>query len=119
MNVRKRLNQFKYKSIEIEAIQEELIYLERSLSPCVTPRIIELKRMLDTLIEDKLMLANIIDNIADPVARSIFRFRYVVGCSWDVVAYKCGKMSERNAHYIHDRTIPEVERLYAERSSSK
>jgi hypothetical protein len=119
MNAKKWLNQIKAKNIEIESIKDEIAYLESSKALCKSSRIGDLTERLETMLVEKLILTNTIDDIADPVARAIFRFRYISCLPWKIVAYKCGKMSARNAHGIHDRTLPEVERLYAERSSSK
>ena len=112
MNAKEWLRHIKTNSVELETISDELNYFEKHRSTCSRSRIAELQERRDQLIEQKVMLANIVDNIADPVARSIYRSRYVTGDSWKVVATKCGGMSERNAHYIHDNTFPEFERIY-------
>lgn len=110
--IRKRLESFKKCDIEIESIRLELLFFERNLALCAEPRISELKKRQEQLIENKITLANIIDQINDPIARSIYRMRYITGEKWETIASKCGKMSERNAHRIHNLALPEVEKLY-------
>ena len=64
------------------------------------------------MIGQKVMLANIIDQVKDPIARTILTMRYVTGEKWETIARKCGKMSERNAYRIHDLALTELEQLY-------
>lgn len=115
-----RLADFKKINAEIESLSDEIAYYERHRSIRVADRIAEIKEMMDRLMEEKIILTRTIDKLSDPVSRAVYRMRYIVGEKWSVVAAKCGKMSERNAHYIHDQSFPEFERLYgkamAERS---
>ena len=99
---------------ELESIRHELDFYERHRSLCAEARIAALKEMQQRLLEEKLRLSNVFDLIPDPVARAIYRWRYTTCGTWGLVAEKCGGMSERNAHYIHDHWLPEVERLYKE-----
>lgn len=114
MNIKAWLGSFKKYDVEIEEIRNELLYFEKHRTPCVEARICELKERLEYLMEKKIILTRIVDNITDPVARAIFRFRYVIGDPWKAVAKKCGKMSERNAHYIHNDYLSEVEMIFNE-----
>lgn len=112
MDVQEWLKGWKAKNIEIDSVKAGILYLERHSTSSVNCRIQELRERLDRMMEEKAVLLNIIDGISDPVARSLFRYRYVIGYKWGVVAKKCGNMSERAAHYLHERALPEVEALY-------
>ena len=117
--IRKWLEAFKSMDIEIESIRLELLFFERNRALCAEPRIEELQKRQEQLIEQKVMLANIIDQVKDPIARTILTMRYVTGEKWETIARKCGKMSERNAHRIHDLAFPELEQLYQKTVSEK
>jgi hypothetical protein len=99
---------------ELEAIRSELAYFERHRAPCVEERIAALKATQARMLAEKISLAKAIDQIPDPVARAIYRGRYIIGSDWRKVAENCGGMSVRNAHYIHDRWLPAVEKIYNE-----
>lgn len=114
MNIKTWLGSFKKYDVEIEEIRDELVYFEKHRTSCVEDRICELKERLEQLMEKKIILTRVVDNISDPIPRAIFRFRYVMGDPWKAVAAKCGKMSERYAHYIHDDYLPEVEMIFNE-----
>ena len=99
-------------NIEAEAIRNEIAYLQKNMPMCVEWRIAELQKKLEQIAGQKALMGKIAENITDPIARSIFSLRYISDCTWIVVAQKCGRMSERNAHYIHDKYLPEFDRLY-------
>lgn len=109
-----RLSDFKRINAEIESLSDEIAYYERHRSIRVADRIAEIKEQLNRLMDEKIIVSRIIDKLSDPSARTVYRLRYIVGEKWSAVAAKCGKMSERSAHYIHEQSLPEFERLYAE-----
>ena len=72
----------------------------------------ELEQMIHVLTEQKLSATKLIDSVKDPIGRSILRRRYILCDTWKKIAEACGKMSERNAHYIHDQALLDFEKLY-------
>ena len=72
----------------------------------------ELQDMIRLLTEQKLSATKLIDSVEDPIGRAILRRRYIFCDTWKKIAIACGKMSERNAHYIHDQALLDFERIY-------
>ncbi len=72
----------------------------------------ELQQMIYMLAEQKLSATKLIDSVEDPIGRSILRRRYILCDTWKKIASACGKMSERNAHYIHDQALLDFEQIY-------
>ena len=112
IDIKKWLISLRSCHIEAEAIKNELEYLQKNMPMCVGSRIDELEKNLEQIARQKVLMGKIVENITDPIARSVFRLRYISDCTGIVVAQKCGRMSERNAHYIHDKCLPEIEKLY-------
>lgn len=71
-----------------------------------------LEAEIQGLKQKKLIATRMIDEIEDPVARAVFRRRYILGNTWAIVARSCGGMSQRNAHYIHDNAMTEFNKIY-------
>ena len=72
----------------------------------------EIEKNMWELLQRKLMLTKLIDRIDDPIARIIYRNRYIFDKTWASIAEICGGMSERNARYIHDNAMPDLEEIY-------
>ena len=72
----------------------------------------ELQKMIRSLTEQKLSATKLIDSVEDPVGRAILRRRYILCDTWKKIAIACGRMSERNAHYIHDQALLDFEKIY-------
>ena len=75
----------------------------------------ELQKMIRLLTEQKLSATKLIDSVEDPIGRAILRRRYILCDTWKKIAVACGKMSERNAHYIHDQALQDFEKIYCGR----
>ena len=106
---------------QIEEKSDELAYWEKqrvlyrddeSIVKTIEDRAEELQRMIRTLTEQKLSATKLIDSVEDPVGRAILRRRYILCDTWKKIAVACGKMSERNAHYIHDQALLDFEKIY-------
>ncbi len=77
----------------------------------------ELRKMICLLTEQKLSATKLIDSVEDPIGRAILRRRYILCDTWKKIASACGKMSERNAHYIHDQALLDFEQIYCGREA--
>lgn len=75
----------------------------------------ELASLIASMTEKKLMATRLIDSMTDPVGRAVLRRRYILCDTWSKIASTCGKMSERNAHYIHDQALLDFEKIYCGR----
>ena len=93
--------------------KQRRIYREdESIAQTVEKRSEELQDMIRTLTEQKLSATKLIDSLEDPIGRAILRRRYILCDTWKKIAATCGKMSERNAHYIHDQALLDFEKIY-------
>ncbi len=72
----------------------------------------ELSELISSMTEKKLVATRLIDGMKDPVGRAILRRRYILCDTWAKIANACGRMSERNAHYIHDQALLDFEKIY-------
>ena len=72
----------------------------------------ELEALIASMTEQKLTATRLIDSMSDPVGRAILRRRYILCDTWAKIAGACGRMSERNAHYIHDQALLDFEKIY-------
>lgn len=66
---------------------------------------------------EKLAVSRAIERIPDIIARMIYNGRYNLGHTWANVAKDSGRMTSRNAKYIHDKAMPEFERFLSEELS--
>ena len=93
--------------------RQKMIYQEdKMIAENVEKRSVELQAMIRLLTEQKLSATKLIDSVEDPVGRAILRRRYILCDTWKKIAVACGKMSERNAHYIHDQALLDFEKIY-------
>lgn len=101
--------------------EDELAYWERQssiykederIAQTLKKRSEELQEMIRSLTEQKLSATKLIDSLEDPIGRAILRRRYILCDTWKKIASACGKMSERNAHYIHDQALLDFEKIY-------
>ena len=72
----------------------------------------DLRALIASMTEKKLMATRLIDSMSDPVGRAVLRRRYILCDTWAKIANACGRMSERNAHYIHDQALLDFEKIY-------
>ena len=72
----------------------------------------DLRTLIASMTEKKLMATRLIDSMSDPVGRAVLRRRYILCDTWAKIANACGRMSERNAHYIHDQALLDFEKIY-------
>ena len=72
----------------------------------------DLRTHIASMTEKKLMATRLIDSMSDPVGRAVLRRRYILCDTWAKIANACGRMSERNAHYIHDQALLDFEKIY-------
>ena len=77
----------------------------------------QLERKIKRLQFEKLAVSKAIARISDIVARMIFNARYNLGYTWNEITSDVVRMSNRNAHMIHDKAMPEFEKLLAEELS--
>ena len=106
---------------QLEEKNDELAYWKRqgmiygedeSIVQTVEKRSEELQEMIRSLTEQKISATKLIDSMEDPIGRAILRRRYILCDTWKKIASACGKMSERNAHYIHDQALLDFEKIY-------
>lgn len=74
----------------------------------------QLDEKIKRLQAEKLTVSRAIERIPDIVARMIFNARYNLGYTWDEVTTKAVKMSNRNAIIIHNKSMPEFEKILLE-----
>ncbi len=92
--------------------QSELCDRDTELAQSIHARSEELERLILEMNEQKLSATKLIDDLSDPVGRAILRRRYILCDTWSKIAAACGRMSERNAHYIHDQALLDFEQIY-------
>ena len=99
---------------ELESIHKEIDFFVRYKNYVGNPdkKISALTQRAVFIMQQKVLMADIVWNIKDPIARIIFRCRYILGYTWGDIAKNHAHQSERNVHLIHKRTLPEVEELY-------
>ena len=93
-------------------MQKKIYREDETIAKTVEKRSKELHDMICVLTEQKLSATKLIDSVEDPIGRAILRRRYILCDTWKKIAVACGKMSERNAHYIHDQALLDFERIY-------
>ena len=106
MNTKEWLKQFLTYRIETYSLAMEIDTLSKISVPCD-----DLIEELERWNKQYKLLVRIVDNIEDPVARPIFKLRYICCFSWEEIARRC-RMSKRNVCYIHNKALSEVERIY-------
>ena len=74
----------------------------------------QLDEKIKRLQAEKLAVSRAIERIPDIVARMIFNARYNLGYTWNEVTTKAVKMSNRNAITIHNKSMPEFEKILLE-----
>lgn len=79
-----------------------------------TEHIKQLTDKIKRMQNEKLAVSRAIERIPDIVARMIYNGRYNLGNTWEKVARDSGRMCSRNARLIHDKTLPEFEKLFLE-----
>lgn len=106
---------------QLDEKNDELLYWKKQkilfgedemITKNIEKRAEELQKMLIILMEQKLSATKMIDSVEDPIGRAILRRRYILCDTWKKIASACGKMSERNAHYIHDQALLDFEKIY-------
>ena len=102
----------KYDELAYWQKQSRLCSHDPALAQSIRERSEELQRLILEMNERKLSATKLIDDLGDPVGRAILRRRYILCDSWAKIAAACGKMSERNAHYIHDQALLDFEAIY-------
>ena len=106
--------------LQIDEKCDELAYWQKQSELCRDPELShdirkrseELQQLILEMNEQKLSATRLIDDLSDPVGRAILRRRYILCDTWSKIAAACGRMSERNAHYIHDQALLDFEAIY-------
>ena len=118
---KKFLHQLLKIQLQIDEKTDELNYWKNQLSHCCSsPRLAqnindrsdELASLILKMNEQKIIATKLIDALEDPVGRAILRRRYILCEAWTDIAFTCGRMCERNAHYIHDKALLDFEEIY-------
>ena len=102
----------KYDELAYWKKQGEICNYDSELAKSIQTRAEELQKLILNMNEQKLSATKLIDDLTDPVGRAILRRRYILCDTWSKIASACGKMSERNAHYIHDQALLDFEKIY-------
>ena len=102
----------KYDELAYWKKQSEICNYDTELTQSIRERSEELEKLILEMNEQKLSATKLIDDLSDPVGRAILRRRYILCDTWSKIANACGKMSERNAHYIHDQALLDFEKIY-------
>ena len=92
--------------------QGEICAQDTELAKNIQIRAEELRQLIVEMNDRKLAATKLIDDLSDPVGRAILRRRYILCDTWAKIAAACGRMSERNAHYIHDQALLDFEKIY-------
>ena len=118
---KKFLHQLLKIQLQIDEKTDELNYWKSQLELCCNdPHLVkniwqrsdELAALILKMNEQKILATNLIDSLDDPVGRAILRRRYILCESWQDIALACGRMCERNAHYIHDKALLDFVEIY-------
>ena len=110
----KRLDSVRYYDEEAYLILQNIDSLKRLGFIDTTEHIKQLDEKIKRLQAEKLAVSRAIERIPDIIARMIYNGRYNLGHTWEKVARDSGRMCSRNAKYIHDKTLPEFEKLFLE-----
>lgn len=92
--------------------QAPLCEADPTLAQNIRCRKEELMSLISQMNAQKISATRLIDRLGDPVGQAILRRRYILCNTWSDVAEACGRMSERNAHYIHDQAMLDLEKIY-------
>lgn len=111
IDVKKILETVRFYDGEVYLILKNIDNLNRLGFIDSTEHINQLTYKIKRLQAEKLAVSRAIERIPDIVARMIYNGRYNLGYSWERVA---GKMTPANARLIHNRMLPEFEKLFLE-----
>ena len=95
----------------IAAERKTIEYLTKEELPGNDELIKECEARISTMKQTKVDVLEAISKLKDPIARAIYTKRYVQCEEWKSIARSMSGMSERNAHYIHDRSLHELEKI--------
>lgn len=109
--VKKLLEDVSKYDISIETMQKEINYWRYQEDFDSNMHIETLKKEIKNMQETKLKVADIINKLSDYFGRVIFTKRYLLHEKWEVITNSLGGMSERNARYIHDKSMIEFVEL--------
>lgn len=100
---------------EIDSTRRHIELLSRMTDIYDTsPRIAQLEEYIKKLTHDQMAVSRAVSRLGDQVARIIFTRKYLVGEKWRDVMKYTGRMTERNARYIKEASMPEFVRLLSE-----
>ena len=106
---------------QIEEKTDELNYWRSQYDQCSADRMLsteiqqrseELQKLIRKMNAQKIFATRLIDRLKDPVGQIVLRRRYILGESWNAIAYFCNDMSIRNLYYIHNHSLEELENIY-------
>ena len=113
-DTQKLLDSVRHYDKEVYLILQNIDSLNRLDFIDSTEHIKQLTDKIKRMQNEKLAVSMAIERIPDIVARMIYNGRYNLGHTWEKVARDSGRMCSRNAKYIHDKTLPEFEKLFLE-----
>ncbi|MBP3555765.1 MAG: hypothetical protein J6K63_08995 [Clostridia bacterium] len=102
---------------EVKLIHINIENLKRLGFIDTSEHIRQLEEKIQRMQAEKIAVTKAIERISDIVARMIFNARYNLGYTWNEITSDVVRMSNRNAHMIHDKAMPEFEKLLAEELS--
>lgn len=113
-DTQKLLDSVRHYDEEVYLILQNIDNLNRLDFIDSTEHIKQLTDKIKRMQNEKLAVSRAIERIPDIVARMIYNGRYNLGHTWERVARDSGRMCSRNARLIHDKTLPEFEKLFLE-----
>lgn len=113
-DTQKLLDSVRHYDEEVYLILQNIDSLNRLDFIDSTEHIKQLTDKIKRMQNEKLAVSRAIERIPDIVARMIYNGRYNLGHTWEKVARDSGRMCSRNARLIHDKTLPEFEKLFLE-----
>lgn len=113
-DTQKLLDSVRHYDEEVYLILQNIDSLNRLDFIDSTEHIKQLTDKIKRMQNEKLAVSMAIERIPDIVARMIYNGRYNLGNTWEKVARDSGRMCSRNARLIHDKTLPEFEKLFLE-----
>ena len=113
-DTQKLLDSVRHYDEEVYLILQNIDSLNRLDFIDSTEHIKQLTDKIKRMQNEKLAVSRAIERIPDIVARMIYNGRYNLGNTWEKVARDSGRMCSRNARLIHDKTLPEFEKLFLE-----
>ena len=76
----------------------------------------KINRDIDSYVDKKAEIEQLIDRLADMDQRTLLKYHYILGHTWEKIAEEC-YISLRNVHYIHGKALGVLQGLFEEKTA--